>query len=130
MAPQGAAAPRLGTTVLRHNSSPTVLSDCRSGCWSATLQRTPELGLLCYLVQSNCFVIIVRQLLVTTTSILVEIVDSRLENSDETFSFRKQCSYTNLLVHNYGRCLSKGRVLQRFSSICFFTGIQPNVKKS
>jgi len=29
----------------KHNSSPTVLSDCRSGCWSATLQRTPELGL-------------------------------------------------------------------------------------
>jgi len=34
-------------------------------------------------------------------SILVKVVDSRLENSDETFSFRKQCNYTNLLVHNY-----------------------------
>ena len=33
--------------ILKHNSSPTALSDCRSGCWSATLQRTPELGLLC-----------------------------------------------------------------------------------
>jgi len=44
----------------------------------------------------------------------VEIVDSRLENSDGTFSFQKQCPYTNLLVHNYERCLSKGRVLPRF----------------
>jgi len=44
-------------------------------------------------------------------SILVKIVDSKLENSDETFSFRKQCNYTNLLVRNYERYLSKGRVL-------------------
>ena len=34
-------------------------------------------------------------------------MDSRLENSDETFSFRKQCNYTNLLVRNYERYLSK-----------------------
>ena len=32
--------------LLKHNSSPTV-GDCRSSCRPATLQRTPELGLLC-----------------------------------------------------------------------------------
>jgi len=46
--------------------------------------------------------------------LLLKIVDSRLENSDGTFSFRKQRPYTNLLVQNYERCLSKRRVLQRF----------------
>jgi len=46
--------------------------------------------------------------------LLVKLVVSRLENSDGTLSFQKQCPYTNLLVHNYERCLSKGRVLQRF----------------
>jgi len=29
--------------------------------------------------------------------IVVERVDPKLENSDETFSFRKQCKYANLL---------------------------------
>jgi len=43
-------------------------------------------------------------------SILVKIVDSRLENSDETFSFRNQCNYTNALACNYERYLSKKRV--------------------
>ena len=47
-------------------------------------------------------------------SILVKIVNSRLEYSNETFSFRKQYNYTNLFVHSCERCLSKGRVLQRF----------------
>jgi len=37
----------------------------------------------------------------TAMSILVKIVDSRLEYSNETFSFRKQYSHTNLFVHNY-----------------------------
>jgi len=54
-----------------------------------------------FLVQSNCFVIIVQQWLVTTMSILVKIVDSRLEYSNETFSFRKQYNHTNLFVHGY-----------------------------
>ena len=40
--------------------------------------------------------------------ILVKIVDSRLEYSNETFSFRKQYNYTNLYVHTYERCLNKG----------------------
>jgi len=53
-------------------------------------------------------------------SILVEIVDSRLENTDETSSFRKQCNYANMLVHKYERCLSKGRVLQIFSPFLFY----------
>jgi len=56
---------------------------------------------------------------------LVKIMNSRLENSDETFSFRKQCNYKNLLVHNHERCLSKGRALQRFWSFrknFFFCG--------
>jgi len=65
--------------------------------------------------------------------LLVKIVDSRLEHSDGTF-FRKQCPYTILLVHNYERRLSKGRVLQRFGpfgkNFCFFAGSQQNVKKS
>ena len=69
-----------------------------------------------FLVRSICFVIIVQQELVTTMSILMKIVDSRLEYSHETFSFRKQYNYTNLFVHSYERCLSKGRVLQRFWS--------------
>jgi len=34
-------------------------------------------------------------------SILVKIVDSGLENSNKTFSFRKQYNYTNLFVHSY-----------------------------
>jgi len=41
-------------------------------------------------------------------SILVKIVDSRLEYRNETFSFRKQYNYTNLFVHSYERRLSKG----------------------
>jgi len=49
--------------------------------------------------------------------ILVKIVDSRLEYSNETFSFRKQYNYTNLYVHTYERCLNKGWVLQRFWSL-------------
>ena len=47
-------------------------------------------------------------------SILVKIVDSRLEYVKEIFSFRKQYKYTNLFVHSYERCLCKGRVLKRF----------------
>ena len=43
--------------------------------------------------------------------ILVKILDSRLENSYETSSFRKQCNYANLFVRIYERYLSKGRVL-------------------
>jgi len=56
--------------------------------------------------------------------LLVKIVDSKLENSDGTFSFRIQCSYTNLLVHNYERYLRKGRGLQRFGPFgkSFFCG--------
>ena len=46
--------------------------------------------------------------------LLVKIVDTRLENSDGIFSFRKQCSYTSSLVRNYERYLRKGRGLQRF----------------
>jgi len=42
-------------------------------------------------------------------SILVKIVDSRLEYSNETFSFRKQYNYTNLFVHSCERCLSEGQ---------------------
>jgi len=69
-----------------------------------------------FLVQSNCFVIIVQLQLVTAMSILVKIVDSRLEYSNETFSFRKQYNYTNLFVHSYERYLSKRRVFPRFWS--------------
>jgi len=50
-------------------------------------------------------------------SILVKIVDSRLEYSNETFSFQNQYNYTNLFVHSCERCLSKGRVLQRFGPL-------------
>ena len=50
----------------------------------------------------------------------------KARNSCETFSWRKQWNYTNLLVHNHNRWLSKGRVLQRFWSfgkeILFFHG--------
>jgi len=61
-------------------------------------------------------------------SILVKIVDSRLEYSNEIFSFRKQYKYTNLFVHSYERYLNKGRVLQRFWSfrkyiLFFFCGM-------
>jgi len=57
--------------------------------------------------------------------LLVKIVDSRIENSDGTFSFRKQCPYTNLPVHSHEKCFSKGRVLQRFGPFgkdLFFCG--------
>jgi len=69
-----------------------------------------------YLVQNTCFVITVQQQLVNTMSILEKILVSRLENSNETCSFREKCNYTILLVHNYERCFRKGRVLQRFWS--------------
>jgi len=79
-----------------------------------------------FLARSNCFVIIVQQWLITTMSILVKIVDSRLEYCNKTFSFRKQYNNTNLFVHSYERCLSKVRILQRFLSFCFFTGSEEN----
>jgi len=68
-------------------------------------------------------------------SMLVKIVDSRLEYSSETFSFRKQYNYTNVFVNSYEGCLSKGRVLQRFwffrkQFLFFFAGSQQDVKKS
>jgi len=65
----------------------------------------------------DCFDIGVQQYFVTTMPILVKIVDSRPEYSNETFSFQKQYNYTNLFVHSYERCLSKGSVLQRFWSL-------------
>jgi len=59
----------------------------------------------------------------------MEIVDSRLKNSDETFSCRKQCNYENLLEHNRERWLSKREEFCRdFGPLgrkfCFFAGSQ------
>jgi len=87
------------------------ISDSQSNCCSA-VYCSARLRWACYVysVASNCFVIIVQEYLVTTMFILVKM-DSRLENNCETFSFRKQCNYTNLLVRIYERYLSKGRFL-------------------
>jgi len=50
-------------------------------------------------------------------SILVKIVDSRLEYSNETFFFRKQYNYTNLFVHSYERCLSSEEFCRDFGPL-------------
>jgi len=50
-------------------------------------------------------------------SILVEIMDSRLESSDETISFRKQSNYTNLFVR-----LEQGKSFAEILYFCFFYG--------
>jgi len=96
--------------------TPRQLCDCRSSCCSVNCSVHLSWVSYDFLVQSNCFVTIVQKQLVTTVSIPVKIVDSRQEYSNETFSFRKQYNYTNLFVHSCERCLSKGRVLQRFWS--------------
>jgi len=63
-------------------------------------------------------------------SILAETVDSRLEHSNETFSFRKQCNYTKLLVHNYERFLRKGRICRDFCPFVFLREVNKMWRKA